>query len=319
MEGNNWGETAFFAGRPAPPPGSNEQNCSWVRASAGYFETIGTKIIAGRGITDQDTATTRNIVVVNQTFAKKFFKDGKPIGAHFGVISQKIADTYEIVGVTEDTNYWGPTSRMRPMYFLAGAQWVKYEDPRAQTFEDISHLLMDSIELQTNGAIPGLESQVRNALAQINPNLTVIDFEPFAEQVSDNFSQQSLIAQLTSLFGLLALILASIGLYGVTSYSVARRTGEIGIRMALGADRMNVLKMVLKGAFLQVAIGLAIGIPLTILGGRAMASQLFGIKPYDPLILAITITVLTAAAFIASAIPARRAANTEPMQALRSE
>ncbi|MBB6147061.1 putative permease [Silvibacterium bohemicum] len=319
MEGDNWGETAFFAGRPAPPPGSNEQSCSWIRASAGYFETIGTKIIAGRGITGQDTAATRNIAVVNQTFAKKFFKDGNPIGAHFGVISQKVADTYEIVGVTEDTNYWGPTSRMRPMYFLAGAQWVKYEDSRAQTFEDVSHLAMDAIELQTNGAIPGLESQVRNALAQINPNLTVIDFEPFAEQVSDNFSQQSLIARLTSLFGLLALILASIGLYGVTSYSVARRTGEIGIRMALGADRMNVLKMVLKGAFLQVAIGLAIGIPLTILGGRAMASQLFGIKPYDPLILAITITVLTAAAFVASAIPARRAANTEPMQALRSE
>jgi predicted permease len=319
MEGDNWGETAFFEGRPAPPPGSNEQNCSWVRASAEYFETIGTKVIAGRGITGQDTAATRNIAVVNQTFAKKFFKDGNPIGAHFGVISQKIADTYEIVGVTEDTNYWGPTSRMRPMYFLAGAQWVKYEDPRAQTFEDVSHLLMDAIELQTNGAIPGLESQVRNALAQINPNLTVIDFEPFAEQVSDNFSQQSLIARLTSLFGLLALILASIGLYGVTSYSVARRTGEIGIRMALGADRMNVLKMVLKGAFLQVAIGLAIGIPLTILGGRAMASQLFGIKPYDPLILAITIMVLASAAFVASAIPARRAANTEPMQALRSE
>jgi predicted permease len=319
MEGDNWGEGVYFEGRPAPPPGSNEQSASWVRAGAGYFETIGTKIIAGRGITGQDTAATRNIAVVNQTFAKKFYKDGNPIGQHFGDIDQKTAGTYEIVGVTEDANYWGPTSHMRPMFFVAGDQWVKYDDPRAQSFEDVSHLQMRAIEMQTNGAIPGLEAQVRSVLAQLNPNLTVLDFHTFSEQVSNNFNQQSMIAQLTSLFGLLALVLASIGLYGVTSYSVARRTGEIGIRMALGADRMNVLKMVLRGAFLQVAIGLAIGVPLTVLGGRAMASQLFGIKPYDPLILAVTILVLSAAAFVASAIPAQRAANTEPMQALRTE
>jgi predicted permease len=319
MEGDNWGEGVYFEGRPAPPPGSNEQGASWVRASPGYFETIGTKIIAGRGITEQDTAATRPIAVVNQTFAKKFYKNGNPIGQHFGDIDQKMPSTYEIVGVTEDTDYWGPTSHMRPMFFLAGTQWVKYDDPRAQTFEDVSHLDMRAIELQTNGNIPGLEAQVRNALSQINPNLTVIDFQSFAEQVSNNFSQQSMIAQLTSLFGLLALVLASIGLYGVTSYSVARRTGEIGIRMALGADRTNVLKMVLKGAFFQVAIGLAIGIPLTILGGRAMANQLFGIKPYDPLILLTTVLVLSVAAFVASAVPARRAANTEPMRALRTD
>jgi ABC-type antimicrobial peptide transport system permease subunit len=234
-------------------------------------------------------------------------------------MAPKYAGTFEIVGITEDTNYWGPTTRMRPFFFLAGTQWAKYDDPRAQIFEDVSHLSMRAIELETNGAVPGLESQVRNALAQVNPNLTVIDFMPFSEQVAGNFAQQSMVASLTSLFGLLALVLASIGLYGVTSYSVARRTGEIGIRMALGADRFAVLKMVLKGAFLQVVLGLAIGIPLTILGGRAMASQLFGIKPWDPLILATTAMVLGAAAFVASAIPARRAASIEPMQALRTD
>jgi putative ABC transport system permease protein len=319
MEGNNWGEGVYFEGRPAPPPGSNEQSASWVRVSGGYFETIGTKIIAGRGITDQDTAATRSIAVVNQTFAKKFYKNGNPIGQHFGDIDQKMPATYEIVGVAEDTNYWQPTSHIRPMFFLAGAQWVKYDDPRAQTFEDMSHMDMRAVELRTNRTLPGLEAQVRNALSQLNPNLTVIDFQTFGEQASENFRQQSVMAQLTSLFGLLALVLASIGLYGVTAYSVARRTGEIGIRMALGADRTNVLKMVLKGAFLQIAVGLAIGIPLTILGGRAMASQLFGVKPYDPLILVTTILVLSAAAFVASAIPARRAANVEPMQALRTE
>ena len=128
-----------------------------------------------------------------------------------------------------------------------------------------------------------------------------------------------MITQLTSLFGLVALALASIGLYGVTSYSVERRTSEIGIRMALGADRLAVLKLVLKGAFLQVILGLAIGIPATIFGGRALSSQLFGIKPYDPVVLLLTTIVLLASAFVAAVVPARRAANTEPMQALRTE
>ncbi len=319
MEGDNWGETVFLEGRPAPPPGSDEQAASWVLASAGYFEAVGTKLIAGRPITEQDTASTRNVAVVNQTFAKKFYKNGNPIGQHFGDLDQKFAGTYEIVGVTEDTNYWQPTSKIRPMFFVAGTQWVKYDDPRAAMFENVAHLHLNAVELHTSGTVPGLEAQVRRALGQINPNLTVIDFRTFAEQVEGNFSQQSMIAQLTSLFGLLALVLASIGLYGVTAYAVARRTGEIGIRMALGADRKNVLALVLKGAFLQVAIGLVIGIPLTILCGRAMASQLFGVKAYDPLILLTTIVVLAAAAFVASVIPARRAASVEPMQALRTD
>jgi ABC-type antimicrobial peptide transport system permease subunit len=128
-----------------------------------------------------------------------------------------------------------------------------------------------------------------------------------------------MIAKLTSLFGLLALLLASVGLYGVTAYSVERRTSEIGIRMALGADRLNVLKLVLRGAFLQIGIGLAIGIPATILGGRAMATQLFGVKPYDPNILLLTTAVLSLAALVAAVVPARRAATLDPMRALRTE
>jgi ABC-type antimicrobial peptide transport system permease subunit len=205
------------------------------------------------------------------------------------------------------------------MFFLAAQQWVKYEDKDMGTFETVSHTKLNAIELRTSGYVPGLESQVRHAIAQVNPDLTVIDFETFAEQVQNNFNQQGMIAQLTSLFGLLALVLASIGLYGVTSYSVERRTSEIGIRMALGADRTAVLKLVLAGAFLQVVIGLAIGIPATIFGGRAMANQLYGIKPYDPLVLMITTLVLLAAAFVAAVVPASRAANTEPMHALRTE
>ena len=130
--------------------------------------------------------------------------------------------------------------------------------------------------------------------------------------------QQAMIAKLTSLFSILALILASIGLYGVTAYSVERRTSEIGIRMALGANRTNVLRLILGGAFAQVGIGLAIGIAATIFGGRVMASQFFGVTPHDPIVLVVTIAVLAAAPFVAAIIPPRRAAKTEPILALRT-
>ncbi len=297
---------------------SGENNASWVRASSGYFDTIGTKVIQGREFTDGDTSAARPVAVVNKTFAKKFFKNGNAIGQHIRLDS-KTDVSYEIVGVTEDTQYWEPTEHIRPMFFLAAPQWAKYQDSDLASFESVSHTKLDAIELHTSGYVPGLEAQVRHAIAQVNPDLTVIDFQSFAEQVENNFNQQGMIAQLTSLFGLLALVLASIGLYGVTAYSVERRTSEIGIRMALGADRASVLRLVLRGAFLQVVIGLAIGIPATILGGRAMANQLYGIKPYDPFVLVVTTLVLLTAAFIAAVVPARRAANTEPMRALRME
>ena len=318
MEGDNWGEGVYIEGEPPPPPGTPDHNASWVRVSPGYFDTLGTKILEGRAINEQDTPTTRTVAVVNRFFEQKYFKDGHAIGKHFSD-DLKHPGSFEIVGVTEDTHYWGATSKMRPMYFLAEGQSAHItDDVRYSQFEDRSKYL-NAIEIQTRGDITGIEMQLRRALSQINPDLAVIDFQSFAVQVKANFMQQEMIAKLTSFFGFLALILASIGLYGVTSYSVERRTSEIGIRMALGADRTNMLMMVLRGAFLQVGIGLIIGIPVTIFGGRVMASQLFGIKPYDPLVFVITTLVLAGAAFVAAVIPARRAANTEPMIALRTE
>ncbi len=319
MEGDNWGTGVYFEGRQPPPPGSNENGASWVRASAGYFDTIGTRIIAGRPISEQDAATTRNIAVVNQEFVKRFYKNQNPIGQHFGLDKQKYSGAYEIVGVTENTNYWQPTSKMRPMFFLPAVQWFRVDDPDVMLGDTFSHMHLNAWEMRTNRTIPGLESQVREAIAQVNPNLTVIDFQTFGAQVQENFNQQAMVADLTSVFGLLALVLASIGLYGVTAYAVARRTGEIGIRMALGADRTDVLHLVLRGAFLLVGVGLAIGIVFTMLVGRFMASQLFGVKAYDPAILLITTVILGAAALVASVIPAQRAASIEPMQALRTE
>jgi ABC-type antimicrobial peptide transport system permease subunit len=189
---------------------------------------------------------------------------------------------------------------------------------RFKAFEDSSHYLNASV-LLTQGRVPGLERQVRGALAQVNPNLAVIDFTSFADQVDGNFKQNVMLATLTSLFGLLALVLASVGLYGVTAYSVERRTSEIGIRMALGADRKNVLKLVLRGAFVQIGIGLAIGIPATILAGYALTAKLFGVKPYAPDVLLVTAIVLSLAALAATILPARKAANLEPIRALRTE
>ncbi|MGZ4731474.1 MAG: ABC transporter permease [Terriglobales bacterium] len=318
MEGNNWGETVYIEGQAPPPAGSDQNQTSWIRVSDGYFESIGTKIVKGRGITEQDTAATRNVAVVNEKFAKKFFKDEDPIGKHFGDLDQKYAGQFEIVGVTENTQYRGPTTEIRPMFFLAGAQHVMYDNERFKAFETTNHYLNTAV-LLTQGNISGLEPQVRRALAQVNPDLAVIDFKTFAAQVDGNFAQNAMLAKLTSLFGFLALVLASVGLYGVTAYSVERRTSEIGIRMALGADRLNVLRLVLKGAFVQIGIGLAIGIPVTILAGYAMTTQLFGVKPYAPDILLVTTLVLSLAALIATVLPARKAAALEPIRALRTE
>lgn len=317
MEGDNWGEGVFIEGEPPPPPGTPNHGASWVRVSPGYFETIGTKILEGRALSEQDTPLTRAVAVVNRFFENKYFKDGHAMGKHFSN-DLKYPGAFEIVGVTEDTNYWGAASKMRAMYFLVEGQSAHNPDPRYQQFETRSGYL-DAIEIKTSANLPGLEMQVRRALSQINPDLAVIDFRSFASQVDRNFTQPAMIAKLTSLFGVLALVLASVGLYGVTSYSVERRTSEIGIRMALGATRANVLVMVLRSAFLQVGIGLTLGLPVMIFGGRVMTSQLYGVKPYDPMVLLVTTGVLTAATFAAAMIPAGKAANTEPMLALRTE
>jgi predicted permease len=319
MEGDNWGNTVYLAGQAPPPPGSNFNNASWDRVSPNYFDTIGTKIVDGRGIAEQDNTSGRLVAVVNQTFARKFFKNGTAIGHHFGDLDPKYAGNFEIVGVTEDTQYWGPNEHIRPMFFLPAAQWAKYGDNSEVMFENVSHLEMGAVEIQTVGQVPGLEAQVRRALMQINPNLTMIGFNTFAAQVHDQFSQQELLVQLTSTFGLLALVLAAIGLYGVTAYSVAQRTGEIGIRMALGSDRGGILRMVLRNAFLQAGFGLLIGMPAAILAGHFMAGHLYGIHPWDPAVLVAATASLALAALLAGVVPAQRAAGIEPMAALRIE
>jgi ABC-type antimicrobial peptide transport system permease subunit len=208
---------------------------------------------------------------------------------------------------------------VRPMYFRPMTQLNTTLKERSAITGETRSIFPNSITLRYAADAASLEPLVRRTLANINPDLTIIDFKSLDYQVSGNFTQERLISRLTSLFGLLALVLASVGLYGITAYSVARRTSEIGLRMALGANRGNVVAMVMRGASWQVGLGLAIGIPAALLGAHFMASQLYGVKTYDPLTLAGAILVLAVFAAIAGFIPARRAASIEPMNALRTE
>jgi macrolide transport system ATP-binding/permease protein len=185
--------------------------------------------------------------------------------------------------------------------------------------KDTGSLYARAIMLQVKGPVDGLELQAKQILASINPNLTVVNYNTFAGQIAARFDQDRLIARLTLMFGILALMLASLGLYGVTAYTVARRTSEIGIRMALGADRGSVVGMVMREAMLQAGIGLAIGIPVALLCVRFVQAQLYGVESHDVTVFTSAMLALVVSTLIAGLIPARRAASTNPMNALRAE
>jgi predicted permease len=312
MSGSNWSEDISFEGRP---PGS-ELNSSWNRVGPHYFETIGTRLLRGRTIGEEDTPTSQRVAVINETFAGKFFPKEDPIGKHFGFGDTHVGN-FEIVGVVEDAKYQNARRPAYPTFFLPFLQITQEPYPKFPLVATSQYI--GSIELHIGGKPENLEAAVRRTLAEIDPNLIVTDVMSMREQVERNFNQENLIARLTELFGALALILACVGLYGVTAYAVARRTNEIGIRMALGADRKDVVKMVLRGVLLQLGIGLTIGIPVALASSRLIASQLYGVKTDDPAILGLAVLVLAACALGAGLIPARRAASIEPMDALRME
>jgi predicted permease len=318
LEGNNWGEGVFVSGRSAPGP-NDHNNSSWDRVSTRFFETVGQPIVHGRGFTESDTATSQAVAVVNQAFVKKFFPKEDPIGKHFGIFEQKFSSSFEIVGIVADAKYQNPRDEFRAMYFRPLTQTLAGLTDPNETMAEGRGLFINSVTLFFRSEPQNLDAMVRRTLANINPDLTVLDLHSLDYQVADNFTQERLIARLTTLFGGLALVLASVGLYGITSYQVARRTSEIGLRMALGADRGKVVRMVMRSAFVQAGLGLVIGVPIAIFGARAMADQLYGVRSYDPVSLVIAVAVLLGSATVAGFIPARRAANIEPMTALRTE
>lgn len=318
QDGDSWNDGIAIQGRT--PESTQDTNVGWVRVSPDYFNTIGTPLLRGRVIGEQDTATSQRVAVVDETFVHKFFPKEDPIGQHFGFSLPGHSGDFEIVGVVKDTQYRDPTwtEKQNPMFFLPYFQTINFEEPLYRRMQ-VQSEYPSMIEIHFAGSQEEIGPQVRQVLAGIDSNLSIIEMHSFGEQVTRVFNQERLIARLTELFSLLALLLASIGLYGVTAYNIARRTSEIGIRMALGADRSDVVAMVLRGAFWQIGIGLIIGVPLVVIAGRLMASKLYGVGAFNPVVLAAAILALGLCAFIAGLVPARRAASIEPVQALRIE
>jgi hypothetical protein len=256
--------------------------------------------------------------VVSEAFAKRFFPDQDPIGKHFGLDLPQYSRAFEIVGVVHDAKYRDPGGPVRPMFYAPLSQHVTYDQPLMSSVDHRSHYAEGAV-LQLRGSSMGIEAMVRKAFNDVDPNLTVINVQPMQQQVDADFDQRRAVAQMTGLFGALALVLAAVGLYGVTAYTVERRTSEIGLRMALGANRLNVVGLVLRGAFRQVMIGLALGVPISIACGHLIAAQLYQVKSWDPLVLTGSIAALGLCALIASVIPAERAASINPVEALRIE
>jgi predicted permease len=317
---DNWGELIVPEGGGVPQLNSDAENAnaSWDRVSPGYLEAMGQPIVRGRSLSEEDTGNTRNVAVVTEKFVKRFYPNADPIGKHFGLDLPEYSSTFEIVGVVRDVKYQNPSMPPHPMFFAPLAQHANYKLPIMQTIEHRSHSISGAV-LQLRGNPQGIEEMVRKAFQEVDPNLTIIAVQPMQQQVDSDFDQRRAVAQMTGLFGLLALVLAAIGLYGVTAYTVERRTSEIGVRMALGANRLNVMRLVLRGAFRQVFVGLVIGIPISIGCGHLLAAQLYQVKSWDPLVLVGSMGALGLCAFVASVIPAQRAASINPVQALRSE
>ena len=317
---DNWGELVLVAGHPAPKPGE-QAGASWDRVSANYLQNLGVKLVRGRHFTAADNETSEHVAVVNEAFVRRFFKsDEDPLDQHFGLDLPENVGTYRIVGIVRDAKFAGFAldQPARPMFFVALAQTVEYTNPLMQRLESASHFVRGLL-LVTNTAPGMLEPQVKRALADADPNLTVTSVRTLQQQIDRSFDQQRAVASLAGLFGIVALVLAAIGLYGVTAYSVAQRTNEIGLRMALGADRGKVVNMVLHGAFRRVVIGLALGLPLAVGAGRLLAAQLYGVPFWDPLALGLAAVALGVCAFCAAIIPAARAASISPMAALRAD
>jgi predicted permease len=317
---DNWGELILVSGHPAPKM-NGEAGASWDRVSADYLPNLGVSLTRGRYFARGDNEATELVAIVNEGFVKRFFKSGEdPLGQHFGLDLPEYAGTFRIVGIVRDAKFAGFALRRpaRPMFYVPLAQNVPYRDALMKRIELQSHFI-GGLLLVTNVSPGTLEPLLTRVLAGADPNLTINSVRTLGHQVELTFDQERAVASLAGLFGFVALLLAAVGLYGVTAYTVAQRTHEIGIRMALGADRAKVVQYILRGALIRVAAGLALGLPLAIATGRLISSQLFEVSFWDPLALAVAAGALGICASAAAMIPATAAASISPMSALRTE
>jgi putative ABC transport system permease protein len=291
--------------------GDHPNGASWEDyISPGYFETMEIPVLAGRDFARSDNGTSPKVAIVNQTFVQKFLAGTPhPIGEQIRVWAPpgKPPRYYQVVGLVKDSVYDDMHAPMVPVMYFARAQ-----SDEAQLFTGATFLI------RSRGGFAGLLNSVKDQIVGVNPEIN-IQFRLLRSQIHDSLLQDEEMATLCGFFGGLALLLAAVGLYGVISYTVAQRTNEIGIRMALGSQRLAVVRLILGEVAILVAIGLAVGIGLTLAGSKVAGSLLFGLKPRDPLTLALTVLILAAIGFAASYLPARRASRLDPMTALRYE
>jgi predicted permease len=312
QSGNRWGARISVDGQSSPATGTSDP-AWWNRVTSGYFDVVGTPVVSGRGISQEDSARSRRVAVINEAFARTYFENRDPIGKYFGT-QPGASRQFEVVGIVKDALYGAeaPGGPVQPFFFLPEAQADYAQGNLGSLF------LHDIVILTEPGASLSM-AQVRNAMASADPDLPVVAMRSLKEQVAGQFTQQRLIARLTALFSVVALVLSSIGLYGLTAYNAGSRTHEIAMRMALGADRGRILALVLRGAIALIAYGVMAGLPLALAAGAFLGHQLYGLSPYDPTVNFVAIAVLGAAGVAAALIPAFRATRASPLEALRHE
>jgi predicted permease len=299
-----WDDSMVVFGN-SPAPGIDNDVIENV-VGQGYFATMGIPLLAGRTFGPQDTATSPKVAVINETMARNYFPGISPVGRRFAINDQgKVGPSFEVVGVVKDAKYLTPRERQQ------AAAYYPYTQNGDRYYYDLA--------VRYSGDARPIVSEVRQAASEVDPRLPVTYESTLSERVDQSIAGQTLVGKLSTFFGLLAAFLACIGIYGVMSYAVSRRTQEIGIRMAIGARREDVLRMVMGEVGKLVGLGLAIGIPAALAADRWAQSLLFGLKPTDPLTLAGATALLLTVALFAGYLPARRAMRVDPMVALRYE
>jgi predicted permease len=306
MSGSNRRSTVKIPGYVPQP--NEDMDVQDLLVGPNYCDTLGLPLLQGREIEPRDTTTSQKVAVINRTFADHFFKDQNPIGKSISFDDLEVREeSLEVVGVIGDVKWESARDETKPAVYR----------PIMQVTDENAYTA--SLQIRTNSNPSELAQGVRQTVTQVDDRLPIFDVTTLHEQVGERMNRETLVAQLVGFFGGLALLLACVGLYGVVAHSVARRTNEIGIRMALGAGSKNIAWMVLRESFLLVIAGLLIGVPAALAAARLISNQLYGLGPGDPVALVGAAVILIGVALVASYFPARRAARVDPLVALKEE
>jgi predicted permease len=295
-----WSGTLYVQGYE----NNKDINVSHNIIGAGYFPTMQIPLLTGRGFSQQDTATSLRVAVISETMARTMFPMGSPIGRHYGTGGPQHANDIEVVGIAKDVKYESLAQSAVAADYFPYTQWPGY---------------LPDLEVRYSGDLSSISAAVQKTIHSVDRNLPINNVTTLDEQVALAILDEKLVAQLSTFFGLLAVFLSSIGIYGLMSYVVSRRTNEIGIRMALGANRSQIQWQITREITLLVGLGVAIGIPVTLAGGRLVTSMLYGLHGTDPWNLVTAICLLVLVAILVGYLPARRASRVDPMVALRNE